>query len=217
MAYVPVAQPAAVQHHCFPQASIWLTFVRSLLFPNSHRFDSASAIQLPTRLHSGRMYFNRRLCVWAYSSVFSQILPVSSVRYRLRSSPRLQWRIIFCRRHLSLNGLFNVLLFSITRPFLLPHDPPTPSCSITLDNFHVTPPLQNDGLNERPNTDTLTVPRYDSPTNSNGPQSDSIGRATLRWSADGVASYINPSRESVGLWFISSTAYRYYCCGIIDV
>jgi hypothetical protein len=206
MAYVPVAQPAAVQHPCFPQASIWLTFVRSLLFPNSHRFDSASAIQLPTRLHSGRMYFNRRLCVWAYSSVFSQILPVSSVRYRSFAHRHVSNGVLFLVDVIYLsNGLFNVLLFSVTRPFLLPHDPPTPSCSITLDNFHVTPPLQNDGLNERPNTDTLTVPRYDSPTNSNGPQSDSIGRATLRWSADGVASYINPSRESVGSWFISST------------
>ncbi len=44
MAYVPVAQPGAVQHPCFPQASIWLTFVRALLFPNSHRFDSASTM-----------------------------------------------------------------------------------------------------------------------------------------------------------------------------
>ncbi len=163
------------------------------------------------------MYFNRQLCLWAYSSVFSQILPVSSVRYRSFAHHHVSNGVLFFVDVIYLsNGLFNVLLFSITRPFLLPHSPPT-SHSITLDNFHVARPLQNDSLNERPNTDTLTVPRYDSPTNSNGPQSDSIGRATLQWSADGVASYINPSRESVGSWFISSTAYRYYCCGIIGV
>jgi hypothetical protein len=130
--------------------------------------------------------------------VFSQILPVSSVRYRTFAHRHVPNGVLFFVDVIYLsNGLFNVLLFSITRPFLLPHDPPT-SHSITLDELPVVPPLQNEGLNERPNTDTLAVPRYDSPTNSNGPQSDSISRATLRWSADGVASYINPSRESVG-------------------
>jgi len=74
------------------------------------------------------------------------------------------------------NGLFNVLLFSNTRPNLLPQDPA--KTEVALDGVVRSP--QNEGLGEVNALTDEVQPRHDSPTNTHGPQLDWEGGETVR-------------------------------------
>jgi len=150
--------------------------------------------------------------------MLSQILPLSIARYSTFAHHHVANAVIIVVDIIYLsNGLFNVLLFSITRPFLLPHD--LPSSDIDLP---VTGPPRTEGLNDRADIQTPAV-RHGSPVNYHGPEPDPVGGGlgTLQWSPDGVAYVTNtesPSTVSVGLWSFFSTAYRFYAHrGLIDV
>jgi hypothetical protein len=100
------------------------------------------------------------------------------------------------------NGLFNVLLFSITRPFLLPHDPP--NLSPESEEIREIPlPQIHEPVHYRAQTEAvLPLPRHESPANYFGllPASGSEGDSTMRWSA--ALSYDtngkSPSVRSIG-------------------
>jgi hypothetical protein len=105
--------------------------------------------------------------------------------------------VIFDTIYLS-NGLLDVLLFSITRPFLLPHD--LPSSDIEHANLFAGPPgIEN--LNDRTDNEAPAVP-LELPVRDDyfRPQSDNGG--ALRWFPDGVTyltSSQTPSTISAGL------------------
>lgn len=136
--------------------------------------------------------------------MLSQILPLSIARYSTFAHHHVANAVIIVVDIIYLsNGLFNVLLFSITRPFLLPHD--LPSSDIELP---VTGPPRTEGLNDRAD---IPVMRHESPVNR--PEPDYVDGGTLRWSPDGVAYVANmesPSTVSAGLRFFFFTAYRFY-------
>lgn len=130
--------------------------------------------------------------------MFSQILPLSIARYRTFAHHHVApaVTIVVDLIYLS-NGLFNVLLFSITRPFLLPHDLPSSD-----NDLPVTGPSKSEGLHDSADIETPAV-RYESPVSHRGPEPHSVG-GTLRWTPDGVATYITNvqslSTDSVGLY-----------------
>jgi hypothetical protein len=104
------------------------------------------------------------------------------------------------------NGLFNVLLFSVTRPFLLPHDPPnrSPDLAFEPEEIREIPfPQIHEPVHYRPQTEMeLSLPRHGSPVNYLGPPpvGGSEGGSTVRWSA--ALSYDtnekSPSMRSIG-------------------
>ena len=120
----------------------------------------------------------------------SQILPLSIARYSTFAHHHVPYAITIVVDIVYLsNGLFNVLLFSITRPFLLPHDLPSPTVtSKTLRAIDTS-------LGEVPNDGGHTQAyRYEflcheSPTNYHQPQHHYLCDMPLQWSGDGVASY----------------------------
>jgi hypothetical protein len=133
----------------------------------------------------------------------SQILPLSIARYSTFAYHHIPYAVTIVVNIIYLsNGLFNVLLFSITRPFLLPHDLPSPTMmSKTLHAIDIS-------LGEVPDGggDTQAY-RYEplcheSPTSCHQPQHDYLRGMSLRRSGDGVASYggdvRDRLRESVG-------------------
>jgi hypothetical protein len=77
------------------------------------------------------------------------------------------------------NGLFNVLLFSNTRPDLLPHDPPKTEAQLDEVVIRVCPP-ENEGLGEVNVLTDDVQPHHDSPTNTHGPQFDREGGEAVR-------------------------------------
>jgi len=87
-----------------------------------------------------------------------QILPLSIARYRHFAHYHVPNAVmIFVDVIYLSNGLFNVLLFSITRPFLLPRDLPRSDIELS-----VTGPPSNESLNDRashqrPPTVTLMI------------------------------------------------------------
>jgi len=104
------------------------------------------------------------------------------------------------------NGLFNVLLFSVTRPFLLPHDPPNLSPGLAFESEEIREipfPQIHEPVHYRAQTEAvLPLPRHESPVNYLGPPpaSGSEGDSTVRWSA--ALSYDtngkSPSVQSIG-------------------
>jgi len=134
------------------------------------------------------------------------ILPLSIARYSTFTHHHVPYAVTIVVDIIYLsNGLFNVLLFSITRPFLLPHDLTSPTMtSKTLYAIDTSPsegPDDASGVNSE--AYGYEFPRHESPTGYHQLQHDYLCDMTLRWSADGVASYeVNardPSRESVGV------------------
>jgi len=132
------------------------------------------------------------------------VLPLSIARYSTFAHHHVPYGvIIFVDIIYLLSGLFNVLLFSITRPYLLPHDPPTPD--IVVEEFHYTGRAQDNGSHDGTNTDTegYAMPRYKSPSPSPcyrlhpGPVGDGA-EGNLRWS--GTTSYeVNVNMNATGL------------------
>jgi hypothetical protein len=140
-----------------------------------------------------------------YRNVLLQILPVSIARYRSFAHHPVPHSATFFADVIYLsNGLFNVLLFSITRPSLLPHDPPT----TTVESQHVDPPQI--GLNQiRLHTDAVQ-PRQPggSPTNPHTPQLDGRNNEIVQPSP-GVS--YDPDVESLGpCLFFSNNIKRPY-------
>ena len=136
--------------------------------------------------------------------MLSQILPLSIARYRTFAHHHVAPAVTIVVDIIYLsNGLFNVLLFSITRPFLLPHDLPSSE-----NELPVTAPSRSEGLDDSADVEIPAV-RYESPVNQHwhGPEPDSVGGGTLRWTPDGVATYITNvqslSTDSVGLYYYS--------------
>jgi len=130
------------------------------------------------------------------------ILPLSIARYRTFAHHHVSngGIIVVDIIYLS-NGLFNVLLFSITRPFLLPHS--LPSSDIELASPVAGPPGIED-LNDRTDNEAPAV-RLESPVPDrySWPEpADLVNSGILRWSPEGVA-YVtnsqNPSTISVGV------------------
>jgi hypothetical protein len=131
--------------------------------------------------------------------VLSQILPLSIARYSTFAHHHVANAVIIVVDTIYLsNGLFNVLLFSITRPFLLPHD--LPSSDIELP---ITGPPRSESLNDGADMGTpAPAMGHASPINYHGPEHDSVNGGTLQWSPDGMAYVVNtdsPSTVSVGL------------------
>jgi len=127
--------------------------------------------------------------------MLSQILPLSIARYSTFAHHHVANAVIIVVDIIYLsNGLFNVLLFSITRPFLLPHDLPSPDIELP-----VTGPSGTEGLNDRADIQPPAM-RHESPVNR--PEPDSVDGGPLRWFPDGVAYVANmesPSTVSAGL------------------
>ena len=130
-----------------------------------------------------------------------QVLPLSIARYRTFAHHHVPNAVIIFVDIIYLsNGLFNVLLFSITRPFLLPHDPP--SC-----DFELASPVAGfpgiEDLNDGTNNEVPAV-RIESPVPDrySRPESDLVNGGILHWSPEGEA-YVtnsqNPSTSSIGL------------------
>lgn len=85
----------------------------------------------------------------AFPNVHSQILPVSIVRYMSFAHHQVPSSVTFFVDSIYLSsGLLNVLLFSFTRPFLLPHDPPTPNATYETLQVHVVGTSHSDGLDD---------------------------------------------------------------------
>jgi hypothetical protein len=91
------------------------------------------------------------------------------------------------------NGLFNVLLFSITRPFLLPHDPPNPNMT-----FHVMDTSLSEGPDDGTDTDAYTHLREASLPNYYQLQPKSSYDLALQWSPDGEASLVRKPSSGSG-------------------
>ena len=99
------------------------------------------------------------------------------------------------------NGLFNVFLFSNTRPDLLPHDPSKTEVALDEVVIEVRPP-QIEGLGEVNVLTDEVQRRHDLPTNTHGVQLDWEGGETVRFPV-GVT-YENlrrPSMDSLG-WLL---------------
>jgi hypothetical protein len=63
-----------------------------------------------------------------FFNLYSQILPLSLARYLSFAHHYVPFAVtVFVDMIYLASGLFNVLLFSFTRPFLLPHDPRIPN------------------------------------------------------------------------------------------
>ncbi|KAI9438712.1 hypothetical protein H4582DRAFT_192953 [Lactarius indigo] len=78
------------------------------------------------------------------------VLPLSAVRYRISAHHNVPFGVIVFSDVVYLSsGLLNVLLFSITRPFLLPHDLPKPEERSDIEGSTKESGAQCDG-NERP-------------------------------------------------------------------
>ena len=117
----------------------------------------------------------------------SQVLPISIVRYITFAHHHVPYSVIFFVDVIYLsNGLFNVLLFSNTRPDLLPHDPS--KTEVALD----------EGLGEvNAPTDTV-LPRYESPANTHGPQLDFESGEAVRLSFGVTYEDVRRSMDSLG-------------------
>lgn len=133
----------------------------------------------------------------------SQILPLSIARYSTFAHRHVPYAVTIVVDIIYLsNGLFNVLLFSITRPFLLPHDLPSPT--VTSKTLHAVDTSLSEGPDYGGNTEAYgyEFSRHESPTSYHQLQDEYLCGMTLRWSVDSVASYEvdvrDPSRESVG-------------------
>lgn len=130
--------------------------------------------------------------------MLSQILPLSIARYSTFAHHHVANAVIIVVDIIYLsNGLFNVLLFSITRPFLLPHD--LPSSDIELP---VTGPPRSESLGDGADLATpAPAMGHASPISYHEPDHDPVNDRTLRWSPEGVAYVMNtdsPSTASVG-------------------
>jgi len=108
------------------------------------------------------------------------ILPLSIARYLYFSHHHVPFgaTVVVDTIYLA-TGLFNVLLFSFTRPFLLPHDLPSPV--ISLESYNEG--QNNNGANVVP----PAVPR-DHPDDYVRPAADSAGVATFLSLETGYAS-----------------------------
>jgi hypothetical protein len=113
-------------------------------------------------------------------------LPVSIARYSTFAHHHVPYAVtIFVDMIYLSNGLFNVLLFSITRPFLLPHDPPNPNMT-----FHVMDTSLSGGPDDGTDTDAYAHLREASLPNYYRLQPESSYDLTLQWSTDGEASLV---------------------------
>jgi len=131
--------------------------------------------------------------------MLSQILPLSIARYRTFAHYHVPNAgiIVVDIIYLS-NGLFNVLLFSITRPFLLPHD--LPSSDIDLASPVAGPPdIENP--NVRTDEKAPAVDHGSPSPDYLWPGPHLVDGGTLRWPPDVtyVTSSKSPSTLSTGL------------------
>lgn len=113
----------------------------------------------------------------------SQVLPISIVRYSTFTHHHVPYAVTFFVDVIYLsNGLFNVLLFSNTRPDLLPHDPLNPEEALDEAVPEVRPP-QNGGLGEVYTLPDAVQLRHEFPTNIHGPQLNGEGDEPVRLSS----------------------------------
>ncbi|KAH9995626.1 hypothetical protein BJV74DRAFT_829082 [Russula compacta] len=86
------------------------------------------------------------------------ILPVSIVRYMTFAHHHIPSSVTILVDSIYLSsGLLNVLLFSFTRPFLLPHDPPAPNATYETVQVHVVGASQSEGLDGGANTEEHVI------------------------------------------------------------
>ena len=117
--------------------------------------------------------------------MISQVLPLSIVRYRTFTGHHVPFvATIFVDTIYLSSGVLNVLLFSITRPFLLPHDPPSPdTITQTLPDISIIVPSLRESLNEVASTQrpgSFGLPRCESPINDYWPEPDSASEESVR-------------------------------------
>ncbi|KAI9431218.1 hypothetical protein BJY52DRAFT_1199797 [Lactarius psammicola] len=116
------------------------------------------------------------------------VLPLSAVRYSSFAHHDVPFGVIVFTDIIYLSsGLLNVLLFSITRPFLLPHDLPKPdsvSDIVIPHGIRVTNSPQNDCTSAQGH-ESYQWPRSESPVSHI--QSDSTGETS--------------TKESEALWY----------------
>jgi len=121
------------------------------------------------------------------------VLPLSAVRYSSFTHHDIPfWVTTFTDIIYLSSGLLNVLLFSITRPFLLPHDLPKPDdvSDITFPCIRITSSPQSDSIHEEASCahtcaqghELYQWPRSDSPVSHI--QSDSICEASTKESEE---------------------------------
>ena len=144
------------------------------------------------------------MSLWAGPDAPSQVLPLSAARYTTFAHHHVPYSVIFVVDVIYLsNGLFNVLLFSITRPFLLPHDPPNLNSGSESEDMHEIPQIHEPVYDRAQTGAVLPLPRHESPTNYLVPQpAGGSEGSTMRWSA--ALSYDtdgkSPSERSFGQW-----------------
>ena len=117
--------------------------------------------------------------------MISQILPLSIVRYSTFTGHHVPFAItIFVDIIYLSSGVFNVLLFSITRPFLLPHDPPSSDTMTQIPHdISIIGPSLRESLDEVAGTQkpqSLGFPCCESPVNDYWPDPDSAGEGSVR-------------------------------------
>jgi hypothetical protein len=126
--------------------------------------------------------------------MLSQIMPLSIVRYRTFAHHHVpNAGLIFVDIIYLSNGLFNVILFSVTRPFLLPHS--LPSSEIELASPSVARPPGIENLNGGTDIEVPAV-HLESPVNENffWQEPDPNSSGILQWSAEGMA-YVTSSQS----------------------
>ena len=203
LAHIPVAhRDRGANHRWAQEASIRTTFVSHPLTSQLSPLDSAPPYSYPLVYAAAVNTFLLAInwASWAYLMLL-QVLPLSIARYRKFAHHNVPNAVtIFVDIIYLSNGLFNVLLFSITRPFLLPHDLPSPDIELASP---VVGPAGIEELNEAADNEIPAV-RLESPVPDrySRPESDLVDNGILGWSPEGVAFVTNAqsrSTISVGL------------------
>ncbi|KAI9507341.1 hypothetical protein F5148DRAFT_1309566 [Russula earlei] len=136
----------------------------------------------PVRQEISDMASRRAYGLLYYPAVYIiAVLPLSIVRYSAFTHHSTPFgATIFVDMIYLSNGLFNVILFSVTRPFLLPHDPNSPDGSPRQGPIsEVQPPIQDAAINGPPSIPQLIL------NNSHRQSIISAGPSTLQSSTAG--------------------------------
>ncbi|KAI9508436.1 hypothetical protein F5148DRAFT_1149032 [Russula earlei] len=161
--------------------SILFLYIKGYIATDGWRiYRLAVRRQMTSSLSSRRAYG-----LLYYPAVYIvSILPLSIARFRTFTNHSVpSGAIVFVDMMFLANGVFNVILFSLTRPFLLPHDLPSLDRSSDQDpvvGFQQKEDSNRDAVNNGP----PSIPRINIRIDHNRQTDHSVGGRTLQSSRD---------------------------------